>query len=182
MKKVRLYVKRLGAKGHEAYSADILDCSGGHPEWHIKGDVLDILDDGFDMMIAHPPCTRLCNSGVRWLHERSLWDELQEGAEFFNKFLYANIPLIAVENPVMHKYAVEIEGRRQNFTMQPYEHGSPFTKRTCWWTKGLPDILPTNIISERYPAVHYASPGPDRAKERSKTDQGIANALALKWG
>jgi len=107
---------------------------------------------------------------------------MREGAEFFLECLNGNAPMIAVENPVMHKYAVEIIGRKHDFSVQPYEHGDPFTKRTCFWTKGLPAIEPTNIIAERYPAVHRASPGKDRWKERSRSYPGIMNALAEQWG
>jgi len=168
------------AKGHDAWSCDLLPTE--IPGQHIQGDVRTILRFGWDLIIAHPSCTRLCNSGVRWLHERNLWDEMREGAEFFKECLNGNALKIAVENPVMHKYAVEIIGRKHDFSVQPYEHGEPYTKRTCFWTKGLPKITPTKIIEERYPAVHRASPGPDRWKERSRSYPGIMNALAEQWG
>lgn len=168
------------AKGHDAISCDLLPTEKPGP--HYQGDVSDLLKKPWDMVIAHPPCTRLCNSGVRWLHERDLWDDMRDGAGFFLKCLNANAPLIAVENPVMHKYAVKIIGRKHDFSIQPYEHGEPHTKRTCFWTKGLPAITPTNIINERNPTVHHASPSPDRWKIRSTTYQGIANAMAQQWG
>ena len=170
----------FAAKGHEAWSCDLLPTDS--PGNHIQGDVAQVLRDPWDLIIAHPPCTRLCNSGVRWLAERDMWDDMREGAYFFLKCLNGNAPMIAVENPVMHKYAVAIIGRKQDFSVQPYEHGEPFTKRTCFWTKGLPPILPTNIVEGREAAVHNASPGPLRWKERSTTYQGIANAMAELWG
>lgn len=168
-------------KGHDAWSCDLLDCERDRSR-HIKGDVLDILNDNWDLVIAHPPCTRLCNSGVRWLHERDLWDDLRVAALFFNKFLDCNAKKVAVENPVMHKYAVDIIGRKHDFTVQPYEHGEPYTKRTCFWVKNLPHIKPTNIVSERIARVHQESPGPDRWKNRSRTYQGVADAMAYTWG
>ena len=167
-------------QGHDAVSCDLLETEVPGP--HIQGDVLAELQKPWDLIIAHPPCTRLCNSGVRWLHERDLWDDLKAGAEFFLACLNGNAPKVAVENPVMHKYAVEIIGRKHDFSLQPYEHGEPHTKRTCFWTKGLPDIVPTNIIDERKPTVHHASPGPNRWKERSRTYDGVARALAEQWG
>ncbi len=166
--------------GHDAISCDILPTERAGP--HILGDVVAELQKPWDLVIAHPPCTRLCNSGVRWLHERNLWEELKSGAEFFLKCLNANAPRIAVENPVMHKYAIEIIGRKQNFCVQPWEHGEPYTKRTCFWTKGLPDITPTKIVSGREAAVHYESPSKNRWKKRSRTYSGIAEALAQQWG
>lgn len=168
------------AKGHDVVSCDLLPTE--IPGNHIQGDVLPELQKKWDMVIAHPPCTRLCNSGVRWLHERDLWEEMREGAEFFLKCLNANAPLVAVENPLMHKHAIKIIGRKEDFWVQPYQHGEPYTKRTCFWTKGLPALIPTQIMTERTPAVHYASPGPDRWKERSRTYQGIADAMAAQWG
>lgn len=107
---------------------------------------------------------------------------MEQAANFFLSCLNANSPMVAVENPVMHKYAKAIIGRSHDFTLQPYEHGDPYTKRTCFWTKGLPSVRPTNIVDGRYPAVHLASPGKDRWKSRSLTYPGIASALARTWG
>lgn len=167
--------------GHDAYSCDLLPAED-ESEYHIQGDVLPLLTAGWDLLVAHPPCTRLCNSGVRWLHERNLWAELDEAAEFFRAFLDAPIRRIAVENPVPHKYALELIGRRYDFTTQPYEHGEPYTKRTAFWLKGLPPLRPTLIVDKREPAVHRMSPGPDRWKERSRTYKGLARAMAEQWG
>ena len=168
------------AQGYNAMSADLLDSEQPGPHW--QGDVSSLLQEPWDLVIAHPPCTRLCNSGVRWLHERNLWNDLEKGAAFFLACLNANAPLVAVENPIMHKYAIQRIGRKQNFCIQPYEFGEPYTKRTCFWTKGLPVLKPTNIIQTRIPAVHYASPGPNRWRERSRTYKGIAKAMAIQWG
>ena len=168
-------------RGHDAYSCDILDCSGGHPEWHIKGNVLKILNDGWDMMIAHPPCTRLANSGVRWLNERNLWDEMKDGALFFNALMYAPIERIAIENPIPHKYALEIIGRKYDQIIQPWQFGHGETKATCLWLKNIPILLPTLYASGREQNIWKMSPSKDRAKLRSKTFPGIAKAMAEQW-
>lgn len=170
------------SRGHEAISCDLLptECPGPH----IQGDVLPILRESWDLVIAHPPCTRLCNSGVRWLHERNLWDEMRDACEFFLACLNANAPRIAVENPVMHKYAREIIGRGPDFTCQPWQFGDPYKKRTCFWTKGLDPLKPTSDLTaqDAYAAVHNAPPSKDRWKFRSTTYPGIANAIADQWG
>lgn len=169
------------AKGHDAVSCDLLPTEVDGP--HIQGDVLPVLQEPWDLIIAHPPCTRLCNSGVRWLAERNLWDEMRDGANFFLACLNANSPKVAVENPVMHKYAREIVGRRPDFTVQPWQFGDPAKKRTCFWTRGLPPLTATSDMkaSDASADCHLASPGPDRWKERSRTYQGIANAMAEQW-
>jgi hypothetical protein len=169
------------ALGHDAISCDLLPAEDGGK--HIEGDVRNLMYlRGWDLMIAHPPCTRLCNSGVRWLSERNLWHELDDAAAFFRELLEAPIPRIAVENPVPHKYAVERIGRSYDFTTQPYEHGDPYTKRTAFWLKNLPPLAPSNPVVGREPAVHRASPGPDRWRERSRTYPGLARAIAEQWG
>ena len=130
------------AKGHDAWSCDILptEIKGQH----LEGDVLNFLDRGWDLMIAHPPCTYLCNSGVSWLHRtKGRWEKMVEGAKFFKKLLEAPIKKIVIENPVMHKYAKEIIGRKQDQTIQPYEFAKSLgsadnvSKRTCLWLKKL---------------------------------------------
>ena len=166
--------------GHDAISCDLLPTDAPGP--HYQGDVRDILGDGWDLMIAHPPCTRLCNSGVRWLHERELWHDMREAALFFRSLLDADIPRIAVENPVMHKYAVEIIGRRQDCCVQPYEHGHPESKRTCFWLKNLPPLLPTDNVTGREQKMWKLPPSKDRWKIRSQTYPGIAAAMAEQWG
>lgn len=168
------------ALGHEALSCDLLPSDKPGP--HYQGDARDLLKDGWDLLIAHPPCTRLCNSGVRWLKERNLWEDLFDAARLFKDFLNAPIPRIAVENPVMHKYAREIIGRGPDFTIQPWQFGHGECKRTCFWTKNLPALQPTNIVDGREQRLHRLPPGPDRWKERSKTFEGIASAMAEQWG
>ncbi len=182
--------------GHEAFSCDLLPCSGGHPEWHIQGDVLKVLNDGWDLMIAHPTCTYLTNSGVSWLYNKDgtrndeRWHNLKEGAEFFKSLLNAPIPLIAIENPIPHKYAVELIGQKYNQLIQPYQFGHTESKATCFWLKGLPKLQETNNVKHIWQdlpknqaqRLHYLPPGPERAKLRSKTFKGIAEAMAEQYG
>lgn len=169
--------------GHIAVSVDLLPCDSDLG-LHLQTDVRPLLKLPWGLVIAHPPCTRLCNSGVRWLDERNLWAEMQDGAEFFLECLNANSPRVAVENPVMHRYAREIIGRGPDFTIQPWQFGDPAKKRTCFWTRGLPPLVPTSDMTaaDAKPDCHFASPGPDRAKIRSLTYQGIADAMAQQWG
>lgn len=167
-------------RGHDAMSCDLLPTDKAGP--HYQGDVFDIINDGFDLMIAHPPCTYLCNSGVRWLHtDKSRMDKMREGAEFFKKLLECNIPKIAIENPIMHKYAKEIIGRNQDQIIQPWQYGHGETKATCLWLKGLPHLKPTNIVQGRTQRIHLLPPSKDRWKLRSTTFQGIADAMADQW-
>lgn len=166
--------------GHDAISCDILPTESEGP--HVVGDVLPLLQKRWDLVIAHPPCTYLCNSGVRWLHEEDgRWSKMRQAAHFFLSCLNANAPCVAVENPVMHRYAKEIIGRGPDCTVQPYEHGDGFTKRTCFWLKGLPALVPSRVVSERVAACHREPPGPERAKNRSKTYPGIARAMVEQW-
>jgi hypothetical protein len=169
------------ALGHNAMSCDLLPSET--PGAHHQGDVREILDYPWDLLIAHPPCTRLCNSGVRWLAERNLWAELDQAADFFKLFLNAkHIPRRAIENPVPHKYAVDRIGRNYDFTIQPWEHGDPFTKRTAFWTVGLPPLVPREIVAKRTPAVWKMGPSEHRARERSRTYPGVAQSIAEQWG
>jgi hypothetical protein len=168
------------SRGHDAMSCDLLPSDVGGP--HYRGDVRDVLDAGWDIMIAHPPCTRLCNSGVSWLHKRNLWDAMYEGADFFKAMLNAPIERIAVENPIPHKYALERIGRKYSQLIQPWQFGHGETKATCLWLKGLPPLRPTKIVEGREQRLHRLPPGPDRWKERSKTFSGIAQAMADQWG
>lgn len=170
----------FAARGWDAWSCDLLPTEA--PGRHIVGDARELLGDGWDLLIAHPPCTRLCNSGVRWLHERNLWADMREAADLFSAFLRAPVPHVAVENPVMHGHAREIIGRGPDFTIQPWQFGHGEIKRTCFWTRGLPPLEPTEIVDGRTPRVHHASPGKDRWKERSTTLPGIAEAMADQWG
>jgi hypothetical protein len=168
-------------RGHEAYSCDILDCSGGHPEWHIKDDVLKHLDDGFDLMIGHPPCTRLCNSGVRWLNERNLWSDLELAAKFFNDLLAAPIEKISLESPIQHKYARQYI-RKPDQIIQPYHFGEPESKATCLWLKNLPPLMASLVHTKVNQSIFKMPPSDLRSKLRSQTFQGIATAMASQWG
>lgn len=168
--------------GHDAYSCDLIPSA--IPGKHHVGDVLGLLDKSYkwDLMIAHPPCTRLCNSGVMWLEKRNLWEDMKKGAYFFKKLLDADIPRIAIENPIPHKYALEIIGRKYDQLIQPWMFGHGETKATCFWLKNLPELKPTNIVSGRVQRLHRLPPSKDRAKLRSKTYQGVADAIAEQWG
>ena len=177
------------AMGHDAISCDLLDSESPGP--HIQGDVLGVLNDGWDLMIAFPPCTYLSDSGVRWLYTQpERWKGLITGAVFFRTLLLADIPRVAVENPIMHRYAIQIVGRRQDQLIQPYMFGNPETKATCLWLKNLASLEPTDIVKDVMESrpknkghrVHHTSPGPDRWKLRSRTDPGIADAMADQWG
>lgn len=172
----------FAALGHNAWSCDLLPSE--RPGNHIQSDALTVLDLRWDLLIGHPPCTYLCNSGVRWLHTRpERWELMHQACEFFLALFNAPVPRVAIENPVMHKYAkAHIGIWKPMFTLQPYEHGEPETKRTCFWTKGLPPIKPSNVVPCTTARVHRASPGPDRWKERSRTLPGIAKAMAEQWG
>jgi hypothetical protein len=165
--------------GHEAYSCDILPCSGVHPEWHIRGDVLEHLDDGWDMMIAFPPCTHLAVSGARWFKEKSASGVQQKSIEFFMKLINANIHKIAVENPIgiMSKHY-----HKSDQIIQPWQFGHGETKSTCLWLKNLPLLIPTDIVEGREQRIWKMSPGPNRSYERSKTYIGIAKSMAEQWG
>lgn len=176
-------------RGHAAMSVDLLPTERPGP--HYTGDILNLLKYGvwtkWDLMIAHPPCTFLANSGVRWLYENGernedRWWEMEQSAKFLRRLLELPIPRIAVENPVMHSHARAIVGRGPDQCIQPWQFGHGETKRTCFWLKNLPPLKPTNIVEGREPRVHHASPGPDRWKERSRTLQGIADAMAEQWG
>jgi hypothetical protein len=179
------------ARGHDAWSCDLLP-TDGDPEWHFIGDVFEVIDGGWDLMIAHPPCTYLTNSGVTWLHkDPTRWDRLDEAATFFRILLNAPIPHIAVENPIMHKYAKErIGGVKQTQVVQPWMFGHPEQKATCLWLKNLPPLVPTNNVKAEMDALpdnqrqrlHYLPPSADRWKLRSTTFQGIADAMAEQWG
>ena len=167
--------------GHDAISCDLLPSDRKGP--HIIEDAEILLSKSWDLVIAHPPCTYLCNSGVRWLHEQDgRWGKLQDAAKFFSLCLNANASMVAVENPIMHKYGVALVGRKHNFSVQPYEFGHGETKRTCFWTKNLPPLIPTCIVKGRYGRVHHTPPSKDRWKLRSITYAGIAKAMADQWG
>lgn len=167
------------AKGHDAWSCDLLPTE--RKGQHIQGDVLEILNDGWDLMIAHPPCTRLCNSGVRWLAERNLWYDLDKACDFFNELKMADIPGICIENPIPHKYAVAKIGKYDQI-IQPWQFGHGEMKATCLWLKGLRKLGMTKLVAGREARIHKMTPSSNRGKLRSITYQGIANAMAEQWG
>jgi len=183
--------RAFSALGHDAWSCDLLPAED-RSNHHITGDARDHLNDGWDLLIvAHPPCTRLCNSGVRWLSKPpagktldQMQRELRDGAELFAAFWSAPIERVAVENPIMHKHAKALIRNYQEPAqiVQPWEYGHGETKATCLWLRNLPKLSPTNIVSGRTPRVHHASPSPDRWKERSRFFPGIASAMAHQWG
>jgi hypothetical protein len=177
------------ARGHDAMSCDLLPTDS--PGLHYEGDLFDIIADGWDLMIAHPPCTYLTNSGVTWLYRQpDRWKHLIEGAVFFRNLLEVPIPRIAIENPIMHKWAAQIIGRRQDQVVQPWMFGHAEQKATGLWLKNLKPLDETNNVKkvlETLPdnqrqRLHWLPPSPDRAKLRSTTFQGIANAMAEQWG
>lgn len=199
----------LRQRGYEAYSCDIQDCSGGHPEWHIKGDALKLINgkcyfktcDGkrhrisgkWDLLIAHPPCTYLTSCGNRWFNEDVYGKDAVlrrqnriEAANFFMKFMNADCEKIAVENPVGW---MNTAYRKPDQIVQPYQFGDPYAKRTCFWTKGLPklkstEVIPKNLVNKTHGKGNwYDCPkdGIPREKWRSKTFPGISKAIAEQW-
>lgn len=170
--------KRLRLLGHEAYSCDILECSGGHPEWHIKDDVIPHLKQPWDMVIAFPPCTHLASSGARWFKEKRKDGRQQAAINFFMACVNANAPRIAVENPVGIMSSVFCKPSQ---IIQPWQFGHGETKATCLWLQGLPVLRPTNIVEGREQRIWKMPNTPDRAKLRSKTFPGIADAMARQW-
>jgi hypothetical protein len=167
------------SKGWDAWSCDFLPTDV--PGNHYQCDVREVLYQKWDLIIAHPPCTRLCNSGVQWLEKRGLQNEMKQGAEFFKIFLGLGKTPVCIENPIMHKYAVNVIGCRQTQVIQPWMFGHGETKATCLWLKYLPKLMPTNVVEGREQRLFNLPPGPDRWKERSKTFLGIANAMADQW-
>lgn len=169
------------ARGHDAWSCDLFEPAEDGSPHHRVADALEVMHEGWDLMIAHPPCTRLTLSGVRWLHERNLWGELDRAAAFFVSLLHAPIKRKAIENPIPHRYALERIGRRYTQIVQPWQHGHGETKAHCLWLENLPLLQPSRIVDGRMPRVHHEKPGPDRWKNRSRTFQGIADAMAAQW-
>ena len=172
--------------GHDAWSCDLLP--NETPGNHYQGSVLDIIGGGWDLMIAHPPCTYLSNAGARFLYPKGILNQERfkkglDAKELFMALYNANIPKIVIENPIPSK----VYGLPQyTQTIQPYEYGHPFQKRTCLWIKGLPNLIPTNIVEERQstkiPGNWFNKGGKDRQKERARTFEGIADAMADQWG
>lgn len=174
--------RAMRALGYDAWSCDLLPASDGEQTFHLQGDVRGAISGSWDGLIAHPPCTRLCNSGVRWLQERNLWAEMEEAAQFFKWLLDYPIPLKVIENPIPHKYALEIIGRKYDQIIQPWMFGHGETKATCLWLEGLPKLIPTAIVAGREHRIHRMPPGKGRSCARAKTYPGIAAAMAEQWG
>ena len=184
--------------GHEAYSCDLEECTGGCPEWHIQCDVREILYDNWTMMIAHPECKRLANSGVRWLHHPppgktfdEIWLELYEAVKFYKILRDAPIEKKAIENPIMHKYARAMIGGIQRQVVQPWWFGDPAFKATGLELYSLPKLVPTNKLIppdknteefKEWSFIHRMPPGPKRSELRSITFSGLAAAMANQWG
>ena len=207
MKKLKLLVaceesqavtKEFRKLGHEAYSCDILPCSGGHPEWHYQRDVNELLKVKWDLIIAFPPCTYLTVTGNRWFNVEKYGDKAlkriedrKEAIDFFMLFANADCDYIAIENPVG---IMSTEWRKPNQIINPFQFGDPFEKKTCLWLKGLPNLKPTNVV-EPAPRKYFKSgkshpewyanalglPAEERSKVRSKTFPGIAEAMAKQW-
>lgn len=190
--------KAFRARGHEAYSCDIQPCSGGHPEWHIKGDVTEILDQKWDLIIAHPPCTYMSAAGAcRMYPQKGQLDvgrleKAMKAKEFFMRILNTDCPRIAIENPRPLNVVGLPKATQQ---IQPYQFGEPWSKLTYLWLKGLPGLIPTEIRTDYKPYVSCGTSrnkgnkeksGMSRAggasKVRSKTFPGIAKAMAEQWG
>jgi len=186
--------------GHEAYSCDIEPCSGGHPEWHIQDDVLDHFKDGWDMMIAHPPCTYLTVTANKWLKDQParksgalVGDERRrargEAVKFFMVLVSADIPRICIENPVG---IMSSHWRKPDQIVQPFQFGHPEPKKTCLWLKNLRLLVPTGVVEPEYMIsnsgkrlarwYYQPSQSPERQKMRNKTFPGIARAMATQWG
>lgn len=180
--------KAFRALGHEAYSCDILPCSGGHPEWHIQDDVLKHLNNRWDMMIAHPPCTDLAVSGAAWFKEKIADGRQNKALEFVRKLMEAQIEKIAIENPVS---VISTKIRKPDCIIEPFQFGHPETKKTCLWLKNLPLLIHTNIVEpkyiigkdgKKYSPTHYNWMKENRSMLRSRTYPGIAKAMAEQWG
>ncbi len=192
--------KEFRKLGHEAFSCDILPCSGGNPEWHYQQDVFEVIDQGWDMMIAHPPCTYLSVSGARWLYNKDgskneeRWRNQREALNFVQRLMDVSIDKIAVENPVS---VISSNIRKPEQIIQPWMFGDEATKTTCLWLKNLPLLKPTKVVGEgervvfksgkSHPkwyaeALSKAKTAEERRNLRSKTFPGIAQAIANQWG
>ena len=166
-------------KGHEAYSCDLEYGTGGFVGWHIKADALEIMKLQWDMILAFPPCTDLSCSGARWFRRKQEDGRQQASVEFFMKFVANKCPKIAVENPIGIMSTIY---RKPDQIIQPWQFGHGETKATCLWLKGLPKLTPTNIVEGREQKIWKMPPSKDRARLRSITFQGIADAMAEQWG
>jgi len=188
------------ARGHDAYSCDLLPADDRSP-WHIQDDVISVINGGriWDLAIFHPPCTRLANSGVLRLYlegkarngvDETKWQDMEQAAAFFLTLWRAPIDKVAIENPILHGYAIRILGVQPHQIIQPYDYGHPESKATCLWLKNLPPLWPTKILplpsrgywdNQTASGQNRLSPSPDRWKKRARTYEGIATAMAEQW-
>jgi hypothetical protein len=173
---VTIELRRLG---YEAYSCDIEPCSGGHPEWHLQVDALELLKMKWNMILAFPPCTHLAVSGARYFEQKRKDGRQQAAIDFFMQFANADCSKIAIENPVGIMSTV---WRKPDQIIQPWQFGHGETKKTCLWLKGLPPLIPTKIVEGREQRIWKMPPSEYRAKNRAKTFPGIAYAMAEQWG
>ena len=162
--------------GHDAWSCDLLECEAD-PQWHYQCPVEELLHEGWDLMVAHPPCTHLAVSGSRHFHRKQR--EQRDALNFVRLLMSAPIPRWCIENPVS---VISSAIRPPDQIIQPWEHGHGETKATCFWLQNLPRLVPSNCVEGREPKVHLMSPGPDRWKERSRTYLGVAAAMGDQWG
>ena len=172
---VTIELRRLG---HEAYSCDIIPCSGGHPEWHLQVDALELLKMKWDMILAFPPCTHLAVRGARYFEQKRKDGRQQAAIDFFMQFANADCSKIAIENPVGIMSTV---WKKPDQIIQPWQFGHAETKKTCLWLKGLPQLISTEIVEGREQRIWKMPPSEDRAKNRAKTFPGIARAMAEQW-
>ena len=172
---VTIELRRLG---HEAYSCDIIPWSGGHPEWHLQVDALELLKMKWDMILAFPPCTHLAVSGARYFEQKRKDGRQQAAIDFFMQFANADCSKIAIENPVGIMSTV---WKKPDQIIQPWQFGHGETKKTCLWLKGLPPLISTEIVEGREQRIWKMPPSEDRAKNRAKTFPGIARAMAEQW-
>ena len=195
--------KELRKLGHEAFSCDLLPCSGGHPEWHYQQDVFEVIDKGWDMMIAHPPCTFLAVSGARWLYNKDgsknveRWENQAKALDFVQKLMDVPINKIAIENPIS---VISSNIRKPDQIVQPWQFGDKAQKSTCLWLKNLPKLEPTDIVEKGefiefiskkgvkkkqpkwyFEALKNAKTPAERRTLRSKTFKGMAEAMAEQW-
>jgi hypothetical protein len=165
------------SKGHNAISCDLL--ASERPGPHYQGDVRDLLNSGWDMIVTFPPCTHLCRSGARWFKEKQADGRQQEAIKFFLLFTALECPCVAIENPVGIMSSLY---RKPDQVIQPWQFGHGEIKKTCLWLKGLPPLFSTEIAPGNTPRIHYMAPGPERGKERARMYPGIAQAMADQWG
>lgn len=166
-------------RGHEAYSCDLLPTSGNHPEWHYQCDVRNVEKMDWDLGIFFPPCDHIAVSGARWFPEKRADGRQQKAINFFMRCVNFDIPRICIENPIGIMSTLY---RKPDQIIQPWQFGHGETKSTCLWLKNLPKLVPTNIVPGREQRVHRMAPGPNRARDRARTYQGIADAMADQWG